>query len=241
MRNIALPIMVIIVFTSCLYLVRRAKALQIIAIDEAASTKGVFVALAIWAVVCFWMGLRGIHAEPWLLEAVPLLWQSMVAVVIFMTWFLFSPKLRKTLAKVADHTPVATLVFIQALRIGAIGSILKTYLGLIVSNFPYWVGIPDFIFGLSALLIGALVVRGFIGHQVLAVWHIVGATIILLPLVGLMNYWMNEPGFLFIFEYPMILAPSLVVPVLISLNMFAAWASLRALQHPTQSKPSIAR
>ena len=34
---------------------------------------------------------------------------------------------------------------------------------------------------------------------------------------------MNEPGFVFIFEFPMILAPSIVLPVFISLNLLHAW------------------
>ncbi len=37
-----------------------------------------------------------------------------------------------------------------------------------------------------------------------------------------MNYWMNEPGFTFIFEFPMILAPSIVIPTFISLNLLHA-------------------
>jgi hypothetical protein len=38
---------------------------------------------------------------------------------------------------------------------------------------------------------------------------------------------MNEPGFEFIFEFPMVLAPSIVVSLLISLNLFQAWTMWR--------------
>ncbi|MES9865833.1 MAG: hypothetical protein ABW157_10875 [Candidatus Thiodiazotropha sp. LLP2] len=37
---------------------------------------------------------------------------------------------------------------------------------------------------------------------------------------------MSEPGFIFIFEYPMILAPSILVPMLISINLLHAWGLL---------------
>ena len=226
--------MVATVFAFCAYLLRRAKGQQVITASEAASTTGLFVALAIWTVLCVGMGLRGIHAAPWLREALPLLWQAVVPVTIVTTWFFLSPTLRRTLRAVADHTPVVLLVFIQALRIGAVGSILKASKGVITSSFPYWVGIPDLVYGLSALLVGWLVLRRSTGHRSLAIWHIIGAAIILIPTFGFTNYWMNEPGFVFIFEFPMVLAPSLIVPILVALNIFAAWASLRAIQNVTE-------
>ena len=34
---------------------------------------------------------------------------------------------------------------------------------------------------------------------------------------------MNEPGFEFIFEFPMMLAPSIVVPIFLFLNFFMVW------------------
>ena len=34
---------------------------------------------------------------------------------------------------------------------------------------------------------------------------------------------MNEPGFVFIFEFPMVLAPSIILPILIFLNLLMAW------------------
>ena len=50
-----------------------------------------------------------------------------------------------------------------------------------------------------------------------------GFGLIILPTFLPMSYWMNEPGFRFIFEFPMILAPSIVIPIFISLNLLHAW------------------
>jgi len=44
---------------------------------------------------------------------------------------------------------------------------------------------------------------------------------------------MNEPGFTFILEFPMVLAPSIVVPILILLNALLAWKSSRSSSQDT--------
>ena len=66
--------------------------------------------------------------------------------------------------------------------------------------------------------------------QDLITWNLVGFALILLPTFVPMNYWMNEPGFRFIFEFPMVLAPSIVIPTLISLNLLHAWGSFVILR-----------
>ena len=81
------------------------------------------------------------------------------------TAFTFSRTLRDGLGKLADATPATWLVFFQALRIGAIGSVVKALRGEITSSFPLWVGIPDAVYGLSAIIIGWLLVRGPVGHR----------------------------------------------------------------------------
>jgi hypothetical protein len=58
-----------------------------------------------------------------------------------------------------------------------------------------------------------LLLRKAISNRTLMIWNLIGSTIILLPTFLFMNYWMNEPGFTFIFEFPMVLAPSIVIPI----------------------------
>jgi hypothetical protein len=59
------------------------------------------------------------------------------------------------------------------------------------------------------------------GNRFLIIWNHIGPAIILLPTFVFINYWMNEPGF--IMEFPMVLAPSIVVPIFIFLNFLLAW------------------
>ena len=58
---------------------------------------------------------------------------------------------------------------------------------------------------------------------IMALFSYFGFALIFLPTYVPMNYWMDEPGFTFIFEFPMVLAPSIVIPIFISLNLLHAW------------------
>lgn len=177
------------------------------------------------------MGVKGIHAQPWLLEKVPLLWQACVPCVI-LGFALFSGTLRGALKGILEAIPWHWLVLIQALRIGAIGGVVKGIQGVITSDFIFWVGIPDFLLGISALLVAWNLLNNRISNRFLIVWNLIGLAVILVPTFGFMNYWMKEPGFFFIFEFPMILAPAIVVPIKLSFNMLLIWGAYEKMREP---------
>ncbi len=216
-----LPIFVIIIFIFCIGITRRAKLNQSINVAEGRSVYALLLAFFAWTVIAVVLGIRGIH--PSLMEEIPLLWQACVPVVLLTIGLIFSRTLRSGLRGIVATTPWHWLVFAHALRIGAIGGVMKGIKGEITSGFVLWVGIPDFLFGLSALVVGWLLLRNAVSLSFLAIWNLVGASLVLLPTFILMNYWMNEPGFVFIFEFPMVLAPSIVVPIFIFLNLLMAW------------------
>jgi len=216
-----LPIFVIIIFIFCIGITRRAKLNQSINVAEGRSVYALLLAFFAWTVIAVVLGIRGIH--PSLMEEIPLLWQACVPVVLLTIGLIFSRTLRSGLRGIVANTPWHWLVFAHALRIGAIGGVMKGIKGEITSGYVFWIGIPDFLFGLSALVVGWLVLRNAVSHLFLAIWNLVGALLILLPTFIPMNYWMNEPGFVFIFEFPMVLAPSIVLPIFIFLNLLVAW------------------
>lgn len=221
MKFSVLPIFVIIIFIFCIGITRRAKLNQSINVAEARSVYTLLLAFFAWTVIAVWLGIKGIHLS--LMEQIPLLWQSFVPIVLLTIGLIFSRTLRSGLRGIVAHTPWHWLVFVHALRIGAIGGVIKGIRGEITSGFVFWIGIPDFLFGLSALVVGWLLQRNSISHIVLGIWSLVGALLILLPTFIPMNYWMNEPGFVFIFDFPMVLAPSIVIPIFILLNLLMAW------------------
>ena len=225
MKFSTLPLLLAALFAFCVVLTHRARAHQSITTAEARSVYLLLFAFAAWTVMSIVLGIKGIHASPSLQERIPLLWQPNVPVVILVTGLLVSRNLRSGLRGIASGTPWHWLVFVQALRIGALGGIIKGIKGDITSSFVFWVGMPDFLFGLSALIVGFLWQRKAIGNRFLMIWNLVGAAIILLPTFLFMSYWMNEAGFTFIFEFPMVLAPSIVIPILLFFNLLLAWST----------------
>ena len=224
MKFSILPIFVIFIFIFCIAITRRAKRNQSITIAERRSVYALLLAFFAWTVIAAVLGIKGIH--PALMERIPLLWQACVPVVMATIGLIFSRTLRSGLRGIAASTPWHWLVFVHVLRIGAIGGVMKGIKGEIKSGFVFWIGIPDLLFGLSALVVGWLLLRDAVGHRFLVIWNLVGAALILLPTFIPMSYWMNEPGFVFIFEFPMVLAPSIVLPIFISLNLLMAWRIL---------------
>ncbi len=222
------PSYVLLVFAFCIFIIYWARRNRAMSQVETRSVYFFVAGLFGWTVVATIFGLRGIHSSPELLERIPFLWQAFVAIAMWMVMYAFSNNFRGAMNGLADATPATWLVFVQALRIGALGSIVKAVRGEITSSFPLWVGIPDFLFGVSAIIVGCLLLRNPGGYRkTLVAWSTAGASIILLPTFGLMPYWMNEPGFTFIFEFPMVMSPSIIVPILILLNFLLVWKAMR--------------
>ena len=221
MKLSILPISIAFIFIFCIAITRKARSNESIKAAEARGVYALLLTFFVWTLIAVVLGIRGMHIE--LMPHIPLLWQALVPVVLWSTAFTFSSTLRSGLRGIATNAPGHWLVFIQALRIGALGGIMKGIRGEVASGFVFWIGIPDFLFGVSALLVGWLLLRKAVGPRFLIAWNLVGFALIFLPTFVPMNYWMNEPGFTFIFEFPMVLAPSIVVPTLISLNLLHAW------------------
>ncbi len=221
MKLSILPIFMMIVFAFCIFITRTAKEKHSIGAAKARSVYFLLLALFVWTLMSIALGIKDLHVE--LMERVPLLWQACVPIVILAIGLIFSRTLRSGLRGIAAGTPWHWLVFFQALRIGALGGVMKGIKGEITSSFVFWVGIPDFLYGVSAIIVGWLLLRKAVSNRALMIWNLIGPAIILLPTFLFMNYFMNEPGFVFIFEFPMVLAPSIVVPIFIFLNLLMAW------------------
>jgi hypothetical protein len=203
---------------------------------EARSVYFLVLAFAVWTIILIALGTGGSHVA--LMDQVPLLWQSGIPVTILFISFFLSRNLRRALHGIASSTPQHWLVFFQALRIGALGGVIKGIQGQITSSYVLWIGIPDFLFGVSAFLVGWLLLREAVSKSFLVVWGLIGASLILLPTFPLMNYWMNEPGFVFIFEFPMVLAPGIVVPMMIFFNLLSAWGAFQSREGQAPLQPN---
>lgn len=216
-----LPLFVALVFIFCFAITYRAKIKGLIDAMEARSIYILLTGLLIWTLLSALLGVQGFHTQ-FALD-IPFLWQAFVPVILWISAFLISSRFRSGLLGICTATPSHWLISIQALRIGAIGGIAKGFGDEISSGYVFWVGIPDFLFGVTAVFFAWYLLRNPANSRFLVVWNLLGFLLIFVPTFLPMNYWMNEPGFMFIFEYPMVLAPSIVVPMLISLNLLQAW------------------
>ena len=226
MKLSLVPLLAVLTLAFGVFITAKARKDRSISGAEARSVYFLVLIFAVWTVILIALGIGGIHVA--LMDQVPFLWQSGIPVTILFINFILSRNLRRSLHGIASSTPQHWLVFFQALRIGALGGVIKGIQGQITSSYVLWIGFPDFLFGVSAILVGWFLLREAVSKSFLVVWGLIGASLILLPTFPLMNYWMNEPGFVFIFEFPMVMAPGIVVPMLIFFNLLLAWGAFQS-------------
>ncbi len=192
--------------------------------------EAILIMLTVWGICVSTLALSGRLTEPDFLNSYPAVWMPFVPVVLTFSIIALFPKAVDAIRSLIDATPMQWLTGIHALRILAIGGIIKGMRGEFPLSFALWIGIPDFLFGLSALLVSWLSVKKRIGTGGLIVWNLLGVLAILpaAPLIGQMGL----PGLLHridetpsseaLFTFPMVLAPALVVPLFVMINMVVA-------------------
>ncbi|MCG7883752.1 MAG: hypothetical protein AB2672_17885 [Candidatus Thiodiazotropha endolucinida] len=150
-------------------------------------------------------------------------WMPYVPVVVALSMMLSLAPLRDGLRVLVDETPVHWLSGIHILRILALGTLLKASNDLFPQMFAWFVGGPDLLFGVSAIIVTLLARSGRLSDRFILYWHLAGALAIVLPVAGLMHLFMAEPLFAELFMFPMVMAPALIVPTLVLLNLLVAW------------------
>ena len=236
---ISVPALATIQLGAVVKLARRSVRSGVIETTTARHFYALVTAWAVWGVVSAVLAVSGGYTTQKFYALMPGLWLPFVPVVIFAAYFALSSSLRNGLGKVIDHTPLHWLVYLHALRISAIGTAFETVRGTFPESFELLVGVPDLLFGLSALYVGWRVQRGSIGRRGVAVWSLVGAIAVVpganlvaqMGLPGPMMVFTTEPTAAALFVYPMVLAPTLIVPLFVLCNLVTAqrlWSASRA-------------
>ncbi|MEW8690965.1 MAG: hypothetical protein AB2535_07740 [Candidatus Thiodiazotropha endolucinida] len=150
-------------------------------------------------------------------------WMPYVPVAVAVSMMLLLAPLRDGLRILVDKTPAHWLSGIHILRILALGTLLKASNDLFPQMFAWFVGGPDLLFGVSAIIVTLLARSGRLSDRFILFWHLVGAFVIVLPVAGLMHLFMAEALFGRLFMFPMVMAPALIVPTLVLLNLLVAW------------------
>ncbi len=188
--------------------------------------------LAGWGATSVFLAMRGIYLNPTFLDLLPGFWLPLVPLILIAVAICVI-SIRQTLYKLALRVPMAWFAGIQILRIAALGTLFKTIKGEFPIHVELAIGIVDLLFGLSAVLVYSLCKSQKISSDGLMVWHITGIVIVAIPgifaiqagLPGPLQLFSDPPTAEIMLQYPMVLGPSLVVPVFFLLNALGAWAA----------------
>jgi len=236
MQFSTIPFLIAGLFGFTAWLALRARRLGAITTGQQFAVWAVLGALLAWAVLSAYLAASGTYLTVGVLQWLPGLWLPLIPFAIVAIALAASSGLRRALIGILDVTPPRWLVLLQAVRMSAAGTLIKTLQGDFPVYFELGVGIPDLLFGVSALAIAWAVSNGKIGWRGLAVWNLIGFTVVAPPAVllaqmglpGPMQVFHGAPASEALLVYPMALAPTVVVPFFLMLNLWAAiWLFIR--------------
>ncbi len=187
--------------------------------------------LAAYAVITSVLGAEGVYLREDVLRLYPGFWLQLVTVAVALVPLLLFGSLRQLAREVVDRTPLHWFAWFHGLRIGALGTAYKTAIGEFPAYFEYLVGVPDLLFGLSALWVAERLRRGRMGERGFLLWNLIGALIIVpsapiliqLGLPGPLQLFTAQPDARAIMTYPMSIAPMIGVPLFVLINLWVAW------------------
>ncbi len=180
-----------------------------------------------WGIISGYLAYNNVYLQKSFLSSWPAFWVTFITPMIIMVPATISVSVRNTIRAIIDITPLHWIVLFEAARILAIGGIVKAINGEFSAYYAIYIGVPDMIYGASGLLLAYFLVGKMTGQFTAIVWNIIGIIIILpfgtvLLQMGLEGPWhlfKETPTIVTIFEFPMALAPTLVVPMFIVVNI----------------------
>lgn len=198
---------------------------------------GIVVILTGWGGMTAWLAWRGVYQSEAFLAAWPAFWITMVPPIVCMAPWLVSRGVRVQFRALIDDTPAHWLTGFQALRMAAIGGVVKGYGGTFSGYYALFIGVPDFLYGVSAFALTLWGAKRAAPEKLLLVWHLLGAVIIVpfgvvllqIGLPGPAQVFGGEPDITSIFAFPMALAPTLVVPIFVVVNLMVAMRLIERL------------
>ena len=190
----------------------------------------ILAVLTLWGGLSAYLGISGYYQSEGFLGSLPGLWITLMPVSIVMIPWLTSKTLRQGIDAIIDHTPLYLIMGFEGLRILAIGGIIKGYKGEFSLFYAQFIGIPDFLYGVTTLIAAVLIYKGVWKEKSAIIINLIGFIIIVpfgtilinVGLPGAMHIIEESPSLKTIFEFPMALAPTLVVPIFVMVNLLVA-------------------
>ncbi len=203
--------------------------------------------IGIWGILSSWLAINDFYAGQRFLSSLPGLWITQIPVLIVMIPWIFSQNFRVAIGLIISHIPLHRIMAFEGLRVLAIGGIFKGFSGEFSLFYAQFVGMPDFIFGVVSLLAAVLIYQGVWNERAAVAINWIGFLIIVpfgmvlinVGLPGPLHMIYESPGLETIFQFPMALAPTLVVPVFVLINSLVAWELIQKCRtRENQEDPS---
>ncbi len=190
----------------------------------------ILATLTLWGGLSTYLGMSGYYQSEGFLSSLPGLWITLIPVLIVMIPWLASKTLRQGIEAIIDQTSLHLIMAFEGFRILAIGGIIKGYTGEFSLFYAQFIGIPDFLYGVTTLIAAVLIYKGIWKEKSAIIINLIGFIIIVpfgtilmnVGLPGAMYMIEESPSLKTIFEFPMALAPTLVVPIFVMVNLLVA-------------------
>ncbi|MGI9457621.1 MAG: hypothetical protein ACR2NU_13740 [Aeoliella sp.] len=243
MKFSMLPVLFLVQLVAIYWATKTTQRSGRISAAQSRLVTAVLAMLVLWGFVTSGFSLSGWYHTDGFLKSLPGFWISMPPILIVMLPWMLSSSFRQATNSIIDCVPLHYVMAFEGLRITAIGGIIKGNRGDFSAFFGNWVGIPDFLFGTLSLAAAYLIFKGIwskrsaIGINLFGFLVIVpyGLVLMHLGLPGIMHMIDETPDLTTIFNFPMVLALTLVVPIFIVINLLVA---MRLLTHQESSGPS---
>jgi hypothetical protein len=185
-------------------------------------------AMIFWGAFSAYLGMNGYFTKESFLSSLPGLWITQIPVFIVMIPWVMSKSLRGATDAIIDHIPLHYIMVFEGLRVLAIGGVMKGFRGEFSLFFAKAVAIPDFLYGVLTLITAVLIYRGVWKEKSAIIVNLIGFVILVPGAMVLMNFSLpgslnmiqESPNLSAIFEFPMSMAPTIVVPIFAIINLF---------------------
>lgn len=206
---------------------------------------GLLGLLLAWAAASALLAYRGAYLDPQVLQSLPYTYLPFVPFAIVFGGLALSAELRRAVQSVLRHAPLYGLVFFHAIRVTGIGSIIKLSKGELPAHFILPVGVPDLLVGLTAVILGIrLYKRRPVSHSLLVGWNAFGVALFLsapvvlhLSLPGPLQIYFDGPTTAEVFEFPMALVPTFLVPMFMLMHIGTIWKLRTSHGESTEPRP----
>ncbi|MEM9367231.1 MAG: hypothetical protein AAGD07_14665 [Planctomycetota bacterium] len=227
-----IPFLIVVVVGFPLLVGRYAARSKAISMEEQRVLNAYGILMILWLAFAAIAGHQGWWLQDRFLAALPGLWLPLIPVAI-VTIPLFVLSIRSVVLRAGRSVPWRWFATIQTTRLAAIGTAIKTHRGEFPAAVEYLVGVPDLLFGLSAIWMARQIRLGRISRTNWLLWNAIGIAIIVpfgmivinMSLPGPLQTWTDPPSFLVALEFPLSLAPTAIVPWLIVFNLWAIVSS----------------